>query len=569
MRFTWFVLLCLALPAVAQVVVPGSTPPGTGQPATIPPPQPTRPEDICTLEGQVVNSLTGEPLKKAQIIAQGGPNNSSHGAVSDAGGRFVIESLDPGQYSLSAERNGFVDFRYGSHGPNHQGAPLVLDPGQHRRDLVFRMIPQGVITGKVVDEDGEPVEGAQISAMRYMYIRGKRQMASPGSSSTDDQGEYRIFGLEPGKYYLSASYRTSNGMGVVQDRKPTAEASQGYAPTYFPGTNDPTAATPVQLTAGSVLGSIDIKLRKTRTVRIRGHIVNPDGAESTMFAFVTLMPKDSLLFNNAARGSTRARDGAFEIRDVVPGSYVLVARWQGENARRMVRQNLDVGNSNLDDLNLVPAPPVILKGQVRAEGSAEVNLAAIQVLLSGRGPVFTGNSFSPVANDGSLTFENVNADSYSLIVRGLPPGYFVKSARFGDADVLESGLDLTRGGAGMLDILINPNGGQIDGSVADPRGQMAPGAAVVLVPDSKHREHEELFQHAMTDTSGHFTMKGVTPGDYKLFAWEEVEAGAYLNPEFLEPYENQGESVTIREGARENVQLKVIPADATPNNSGR
>jgi protocatechuate 3,4-dioxygenase beta subunit len=569
MRFVWFVLLSLPVLAAAQQVGTVSSQPGQSQQSN-PSVQPTRPEDLCTIEGQAVNALTGEPLKKAQIAMNnlGGHTNATPGAITDATGRFVIENIDPGGYNVSADRNGFVRFQYGARGTGRPGTPLTLSPGQRTRDLVFRLVPQGVVTGKIVDEDGEPVESAQIRALRYAFVRGKRQMTSPGFASTDDQGEYRVFGLEPGKYYLSATYHPHNGMGIAQDQKPAAEANEGYAPTYYPGTNDPTAANAFQVSAGAVLSGVDITLRKTRTVQIRGHVVNPMGEGLPQFVIVKLMPKEGGFLNASTMGTVQRKDGAFQIRDVVPGSYFLTAQWQGESSRRMLRQPIEVGNSNLDNVSLVLTPALSLKGQVRVDGTAEVNLASISISLSAQTPMPMAGAYARATDDGTFTLDSVNADSYSILVRGLPPGFYVKSIRMGDMDALESGLDLTRSGPGVLDILVNPNGGEVDGAVMDPQAQFASGATVVLVPDVKRRDRSELFLRTATDSSGHFSLKGISPGEYKLFAWEDVENGAYQDPEFLQPFENQGETVTIREGSRENRQLKLIPAESTPKNAG-
>ena len=154
-------------------------------------------------------------------------------------------------------------------------------------------------------------------------------------------------------------------------------------------------------------------------------------------------------------------------------------------------------------------------------------------------------------------------------VYGLPPAFYLKSVRMGDVDALESGLDTSPGAAGTLEITISGNGGQIEGSAADSKQKPVPGAVVSLVPDVPLRERLMLFKTTATDTTGHFSISGIAPGEYKLFAWQQVEDGAYQDPEFLKPYENQGQAVTIREGSRETAQLKVISvADAPPKSAG-
>jgi hypothetical protein len=566
-----FVLLAAPVLLVAQQ--PALVRSQPGQPPTDQQAPPSRPEDLCTVEGQVLNAISGEPVKKAQINMNGlgGRGNAAgFGAITDASGRFVIENLDPGRYSLSAERNGFVRQEYGARGPGRPGSPLVLSAGQHTRDLVFRLLSQGVIAGKVTDEDGEPVENAQIRVMRYRFAGGQRQMVSPGYGSTDDLGEYRVFGLTPGKYYLSATYRQRNMMMEVQDRTPRGAADEGYAPTYFPGTNDPAGAGVIDVAPGAVLSGMDVTLHKTRTLRIRGRVVNPLGEGLPQFMMIRLVPRNSVLAGmNSGTRVLQNRGGTFELRDLTPGSYFLLAQWQEEGGKgRVVKQPVDLGDSNVDDLIVQLSAPLEVKGLVRVDGTGEVNLGNVRIGLDPQGPIFVGRFSAEVKDDGSFALENVNADNYTVSVYGLPQNFYVKSIRMGDVDGLDAGLDLTRGSTGALDIVVSPNGGQVEGTVADPNGQSASGATVVLVPDAPRREQSALFKTASTNTSGHFSIQGITPGDYKLFAWEDVETGAYQDSEFLKPFESAGESVTIREGGRESRQLKLIPAESTPKSSG-
>jgi hypothetical protein len=163
--------------------------------------------------------------------------------------------------------------------------------------------------------------------------------------------------------------------------------------------------------------------------------------------------------------------------------------------------------------------------------------------------------------------ENVAAETYNVTLPGLPESFYLKALRMGDADGLDAGLDLTNGASGGLDILINPNGGEVDGAVEKETHQPAAGATVLLAPDS-HRQQSNLFKTSAADQYGHFSVKGIAPGGYKLFALEQMEWGAYQDPEFLKPYENKGVAVTIREGSHETAQLRLIPADSAPAAKG-
>ena len=162
--------------------------------------------------------------------------------------------------------------------------------------------------------------------------------------------------------------------------------------------------------------------------------------------------------------------------------------------------------------------------------------------------------------DGSFTLSNVTPSRYQVHIFGIPEDYYIKSVRLGDKDVLESGLDFTAGATGTLEIVVSSNGGQIEGVVLNADEQTVSAARVVLVPDEPRRAQSRFYRDASTDQYGRFTIKGIAPGGYKLFAWEDVEDGAYESPDFLKPFEGLGEPKSIREGSRESAQLKLIPA---------
>jgi len=550
MRFVGLGLALAPLLLIAQEQT------GDQQPAAT---QPTRPEDKCSVEGQVVNAQTGDPVKKARVrlYSNDGRNNNNYSATADAGGHYSIQEIAPGSYNLFADRNGFIQAQYGARSTNRAPTPLTLNPGQRVRDVNFRLIPHGVITGRVLDEDGEPVEHVQVMATRSM--RGRRQMGPAGYGQTDDLGEYRIFGLEPGRYYLSATYRRQNMM--AEDRTPGAAADENYAPTYYPGTSDPAGAVALDVAAAAQLRGMDLTLVKKRTMRIRGKVINPLGERQT--TMITLLPREkvAMSFYPAATTQVRNADGTFELRGVVPGAYVLIAQCANDDKFYMVQQHVDVGNNNVDNLSLMLAAGLELKGTVRVDGPGDTPLGNVQVSLASQEMMRKGMQGAKVGDDGSFTLSNVPATLYTVYVNGIPETFYIKSIHMGDADALEAGLDLSGGGADALDIVLSPNGGQVDGTVTDSNQQAASQATVVLAPEGRRREQASLFKVANTDTQGHFTIKGIAPGDYKLFAWDQIDDGDYQDPEFLKSYENQGEAVAIRESAHENVQLKLIETE--------
>ena len=259
--------------------------------ANVKPAAEVKPEDKCRLEGTVSGASTSEPLKKAHLVLHRMEvqDGVPYGATTDAAGHYVIEGVDPGKYQLQADRNGFVSQAYGARGTAmFQGTVLTLGPAQKMKDVNFKLTPQGVVLGRVVDEEGEPVARVDVQFMRFAYRDGKRQLVPSGGQSTNDLGEYRAYGLAPGKYIVSAVLRQNNfGASPIS----TGEKEEGYPPIYYPNANAPSSAVPVEVTAGAVVHGIDITLIKTRAVRVSGNAIGSNGKPARN-AQVTIRPKD-------------------------------------------------------------------------------------------------------------------------------------------------------------------------------------------------------------------------------------------------------------------------------------
>jgi hypothetical protein len=214
----------------------------------------------------------------------------------------------------------------------------------------------------------------------------------------------------------------------------------------------------------------------------------------------------------------------------------------------------------VENLSLTIGPGMEVTGHLRVEGDKSANLTAVRVALMNLG---SGVQPASLDEQGAFTLRNVNQDRYMLNVAGLPEGFYVKSVSLGpEAQDFRgaAGIDLTKGATAPLEILIGANAGQVSGAVLDEKSQPAAGAMVVLVPQERdRREVFQLYKTATTDQYGRFTIRSVEPGEYKVFAWEDIEVGAYMDPDFIKPVESRGEPVSIKENSREDLKLKVIP----------
>jgi hypothetical protein len=554
----------------ARPAISSSAP--NAQPTTTQPTTP--PEDLASIEGQVGDAATGAPVRKANLSLRRIDANLSqagilgtYGTVSDTGGKFAIKDIEPGKYQLSVSRTGYVTMQYGARAPNRPGVTLSLSPRQQLKEVNFRLIQHGVISGRILDEDGEPIAGVQVQTQSFRYVLGKKQLTpAGGGNSTNDLGEFRIFGLAPGKDYLSAIYRSFD---PPNNRFTTSQPDEDYVPTYYPGTIDSSRAVPLEVTAGGQLTNISLSISKARTVRISGRITNlvsPGGTTPN----VMLGPRSANFFSMGIvnRPNQVDRAGRFEIRGVIPGSYWLTASVNQSNRMYSVRQPVDVGSSNIENLVLAIGEGAQITGSVRIDGETSLSLTSIRVYLQPREPgIMMGpTSNSTLKDDGSFHLTDVSPDRYNLSFPGLPDGLYVKSIRVGDNDVLATGLDLTSSRSMSVEVVLSPRAGEVIGIVQSPNTQQAaPGATVVLVPqEDERRTQQTYYKIATTDQMGAFTLKSVVPGEYRAYAWEEIEPGAYIDPDFMKPFESKGQAVSVPEGGHNALQLTLIPADAVP-----
>jgi hypothetical protein len=415
------------------------------------------------------------------------------------------------------------------------------------------MVPAAVIAGHVYDEDGEPVVYAQVMAMHYAYQNGQRQLVGGTARQTNYLGEFRLFGLSPGQYYVRATLRAN--------RPDDLKTREGYLPIYYPGVADASRAALITVRGGDEFSGIDINLQPVRTFTVRGHVLTAGCGSASPGGIVFLTEQSS---SNSPISPTTVHDAngqrIFEFASVAPGAYYLTAMVSSEGGQCVGRQTLEVADADIEGVAVAVTRGVEMRGRVRVEGQLDSNLGSFSVSLS---PKNTSVPFGYSSNDsakpdGSFLLKNVYDGDYELNVGNLPENYFLKSARLDGVDVLTGVTVDTKQAPGLLDLVVSPNGASVDGVVSKDQ-QPFQGATVALVPDPPHRSERRLFKSTGTDQNGHFLLQGISPGDYKVFAWESIEPGAYTSSDFLQPYEKLGESVHITEGSRNSVSLELIP----------
>ena len=531
----------------------------------------------ATVEGIVTRDPESQPVKKAliELIAENQSEAGNYTAMTSADGTFRIDNILPGRYHLFAERTGLLDLdRQRRH---TDGQILTLAPGQELKNLHLRLQAAAVIHGRVTDEDGDPLPNAEVNALRQTYVAGHKHWENAGADRTNDLGEYRIANLPAGSIYISVNpppdFKSliENAGTRADARNPKPDApSETYQTTYYPGTPDRGQAAPVQLHPGDEFPA-DFSLAPSPSLSVRGSVLNVPPRAS---ASIMLQSRDFSLILN---GADIRNDGSFVIHDVSPGSYTIIATVEGTPVPMMARQSLQVGSASVEGLRLSPQPGTAVQGRVRVEdknGAARFDPQRIFLALQSVDPeqdeamIASRETFSSIAHVtsvGSFQWTDVPAGNYYVQVMGDSAGneaWFVKSLAAGGRDVNDSGIALS-GGTVSLDLLVSANGAVVEGVAVDHKGEPVANALVVAVPEPRLRSRTDHYRKTVTDQSGRFTLRGVRPGEYILFAWETVEGDAYYNSDFLKSYEQRGTALQLSEGARKNLQLEIIPAIET------
>ena len=537
----------------------------------------TAPKDLATLEGRTT-APGGQPLRKTALslrpaVATGGEMPQPYGATSDAEGKFRFEGVEPGRYLLMAQHPGYLNTSYGAKRNTMSGTQLTLTAGQQMKDVNIELTPQAVISGHVLDDEGDPAARAQVQLQRWMFVSGKRQLVPAGFGQSDDNGEYKISSVAPGRYYLRVTPIRQNMYGETA-RRAAADADkpeESLTQTYYPGVTDAGAASPIEVVAGREMPGLDVRLRKTQVFRIKGKLtgVPVDGVTRLR---VTVVPRENLIGGMMMGGSGNvAKDGSFEIDGVSPGAYILMAMNTMGSFRAVARQPIDIANRSVDGVALGVQPPAEVRGMVRIEGQPKTDddpktgksptapsLTAVQIqLLATEGPSFNMQP-AKIQTDGSFTIADVAPGRYRVNIYSTPEGTYLKSAQAGDQDAL-AGFDAGAGSSGLV-ITLSAAAGEVDGTVQTDQQQPAQGSIVTLIPDPPPAPGTMMhrYKQASTDQNGSYAMKGVAPGKYRIYSWEDLDSGEQFDPDFLKMFENLGTKISVEENGRPQTQLTRI-----------
>jgi hypothetical protein len=549
-------VIVFRLTASSQTSAPIQIPsPGQGQTSE-------HPSTVCVVSGRVVAAAEGSPLKSARVALipeHSHTNQEIYGATTDSDGQFVLKDVPPGRYRFLATHNGFVDEEYTGKSAD---APVILSlsPGQKVSDVLFSMAIAAVITGRVTNEDGEAMVRLQVVALRQPseddiedegpLSRRTQRLRAAASAQTDDRGLYRMFGLEPGDYYI----RVTDAQGpelntpVGESFWLRRELGSEYAPVYYPGVAQLHQAQIVSVKAGEETQA-DVLIRHVKTVDVAGHVVGPKGV--TADAFVNLDRADAEDYVSSDHHATTDDKGSFRFRSIPEGSYWIKVYSRREKDfvyETRARQKIEVGSENIDSLTISLTAGTTIPGRIIVNGISITDINRATVDLS---PVEEDEQFGGmgrVEKDGTFEIPSVHDGSYAVFVLMPGEGHYTKSIRYGADDVLEKGLQVEGGGTGgKLEIVMGSDCAQLEGVVTDDDGPVI-GARVRIAPDAETPYNRFRHHSTTTDQVGKFSLIGLAPGKYRVVAKSKL-------PSQKSSIQSEPQTVTLAANDHQTVQL--------------
>jgi hypothetical protein len=488
----------------------------------------------CRIAGQVLSATTGAPLKNATLrLEMHGHVPPGHTVTdpdayessSDVEGRFLFDAIPSARYLLTGDRIGYIS-------QNYQGVLNCAEFTDGKKELVIKLAPQGMISGHVIDEDGDPVPGANIEVLRRVYINGSRRFDVVDGEPTHADGGFAIGGLKPGRYYVRASHRKEEEDPAEPGRR--GAIKEAFITTFFPAAFEVASATPIDVIAGAQIPGIDIRLKKSRAFRVSGKLV-PASKEVE----VILTQQDG----PPAKPSAETENGRFEFRDILPGTYVLQPDDGGRPLALVGSATVTVRDEDLRDVTLTLGPPLQVKATVTIEGGDPHTLR-------------TQSMFVFYSESGPSPGRNWRVDGEGKFVAELAPGRyrvellplgFLKSIRLNGQEVTAGKIDLTA--AGTLDLVVSMNVAQVNVVTRDADGQPVPNAVTQMCD-----------AHNGCTTSRMWL--GLAPGEYRACAWADEGDGIITVPEFRARFEGQCAQVKLEEKSHETVELKLITKEA-------
>jgi protocatechuate 3,4-dioxygenase beta subunit len=547
------------------------------------------------LRGRVTAADSGAIVRRA-LVQISSPDIGSKTAFTDAQGRYEFRDLPAGRFNLSVSKSGFVTMQYGQNRPFQSGKQIELADAQvmEKADVA---LPRGsAVSGRILDEFGEPVSDASVAVLRLQYVSGKRRLTPSGRpSTTNDLGYFRVFGLPPGDYFLSANVRTFETM-IMDLMGPSggptgSNSNSGYAATYYPGTQNPGEAQRLTLTVGQEM-QIDLQMQPVRLAKITGSASSSDGKPMSG-AMVMLIPAMKEAVGMMPGGTTRTdKEGNFTLNNVAPGEYSvqvqsLVALMSaasqvmsmisgGETkdapapAKPMEREfavaNVTVAGDDITGLVVTGTRGAKATGRIRFEGGEKpealtsLRLMAVPTDFDNAGANAAAFGMASVKENGTFEIDGLVGGRIFQLMNP-PKGWFLKRLTHDGQDVTDTGHEFKPGEeVDGFEIVMTSRAQRLTGRVTDDRGEPVKEYTVVAFAEDEEKwtlPSSRWIASVRPDQEGRFEFDRLPAGRYLTIAVEYVAQGEWHDPEWLARAARNATKVTLEDGASITVDLKL------------
>ena len=590
-------LVLLLMPPLAAAQAPqppqpaGAPMPGPAGPRPQMPPRDAPgavPTGTGGIRGRVMAADTNTPLRRAQVRINGPQPGLQQTANTDADGRYEFAKLPASRYTITVSRNGYVTLQFGQQRPFEPGKPLNLAEGEVAQKIDFALPRGGVITGRIVDDLGEPVAGVRVEAQRYQYLPGgQRRLTSVGNSGipfgfvTDDLGQYRVYGLMPGSYVVSASPQSfgittmTTAVGSTSMTTAGVSSDDGYTTTYFPGTANVDGVQTITVGVGQEANA-SFTLASAKMSRVSGIVRNSQGnpVARAQFSLVTRSGTGM-----SAMGGTTQSDGSFSIANVTPGEHSIDVRPLGlggvsvngtpSGSEEFASVSFTATGQDITGLIITTGPGATISGSVVFDGPKPSQLAGLRVSPTSADPatpVFFGSPLDNGVVDEAGHFQIRGANGRILFrttgVQGPPlPGWFLKSVTLNGVDITDTPFEAKPSAeiAG-LEVTMTDKQTSLSGTVKNVRGETLNDFVVVILPVVA-REGSAATRFTRTvrpDQQGRYEIKGLPPTDYVAVAVESLEQGGEWDPAFQEHMRPRAKTFRLTEGQSSTLDLSLM-----------
>jgi protocatechuate 3,4-dioxygenase beta subunit len=512
------------------------------------------------ISGAVKNAGDDAPLARARVMAVSPGLSEPRVTLTGADGKYTIPDLPAGAYTITATRTGFAPYSYGQ-GRTVTGTPVSVTGGQQLTGIDLPLVAGGVIAGRILDEDGAPFAGATVDALVNRTQGGNEALFSIATVQTDDRGEFRLFGLAPGAYYVSAADPAFASVS-------TPKGVQHYSPTYYPGTAQADQARPVTVGAGEP-HRVEFRLHLVASARIAGHLAPYDAQPLLSGAIILTALEGQGVPMVPLENPELYPDGRFVFNGVAPGRYLIRARGQtdAQATSLFAVYSVEVFGEDVDGIQMTLRPGATLDGLVLvepAQGTKPPKLTSLRV----RAPLVDGNGFGDslsgtVQANGGYTLRGVIKGDHQLVVDGLEAPWIVKSVRYRGSDITDLQLTVDeREQLRDVRIVITDRSAEVSGVVQNPRKLPVANTGVLVcseVPVFWMRTSRRL-RVTYTDQNGRWRISGLPPGEYFAVASPMIDESDLGRPELLEALHTIGTPFRVdSDTARPTLTLQLVP----------